>query len=98
MGKLKFKERSYVQSLSPIGGTQSPQDSADQAGAKFLKLSTVKDTVVHDKCKVYEVPRWQTNQGIYMVTSAIKHHFENMCTLASIFANSQMYKGLRDEV
>ena len=71
-------------------------DLADQAGLQFLELSTVKDTVVQDKCKVYEVPRQQANQGIYTVTEAMRRHFENMCTRASVFANSQMCKGLRE--
>lgn len=56
MSKLKIKERSLVQGLSPWMESKVHGDLAEQVGLKSLKLSTVKDTVVQDKCKLYEIP------------------------------------------
>lgn len=64
MSKLKIKERSFVQGLSPWMESKVHGDLAEQVGLKSLKLSIVKDTVVQDKCKLYEMPGQQANQNI----------------------------------
>lgn len=40
------------------------QDVADHVGLKVLKQSTIKDTVVQDKCKMHEMLGPKANQDI----------------------------------
>lgn len=52
MNKLEIEERSFVQGLILWMESKVHGDLVEQVGLKSLKLSTVKDTVVQDKCKL----------------------------------------------